>query len=160
MNVTFGLIDNVGSSLGRYVVMTQPIPWGLVKDRIGGNPVSTNMISSLDYEALESLVRDVLPVDYVIGIGGGVSIDAAKYFAWRRKCPAIFAPTIVSVDVYATPMAGVRRSERVAYEGDVTPERLVIDFKAIQSAPKKLNSAGCGDVFSCKTGLFLIGNSP
>ena len=40
------------------------------------------------------------------------------------------------------------------YLGNVTPEKVIIDYRAIQSAPKQLNTAGTGDIYSCRTALF------
>jgi len=149
----WGKIDGVGSSLGKYTVMTQEVPWNLVKDRIGGEPVSVNLVSSLEREDLDALVKKTPKVDAVVGIGGGVSIDSAKYFAWKRRCAAIFVPTILSVNAYATPAAAVRKKGVVNYLGDVIPERTIIDYRSIQSAPKRLNTSGTGDIYSCKTAL-------
>jgi glycerol-1-phosphate dehydrogenase [NAD(P)+] len=150
----WGKIDGLGSSLGKYAVMTQEVPWNLVKDRIGGEPVAVNMVSGLERDDLQRLINDLPKVDSVVGVGGGVSVDSAKYFAWKRKCAAIFVPTILSVNAYATPAAATRKDGVVSYLGNVEPEKIVIDYKAIQSAPKRLNTAGAGDIYSCKTALF------
>ncbi|MDG6920442.1 MAG: iron-containing alcohol dehydrogenase [Nitrososphaerota archaeon] len=150
---TWGKIDGLGSSLGRYAVFTQDVPWSLVKDRIGGEPVSVNTAGSLEIDDMDAVIKKTPKVEAVVGIGGGVSIDSAKWFAWKRKCSAIFVPTILSVNAYATPAAAVRKKGIVNYLGDVIPDRIVIDYQAIQSAPKRLNTSGTGDVYSCKTAL-------
>ena len=151
----FGSIDDVGAALGRYAVLTQDVPWSLVKDRIEGRPVSVTMVTNLEHKYLDR-VADALPapIDTVVGIGGGVSIDAAKYCAWKRKCSAIFVPTILSVDAYVSLPVAVRENGVVNYFGNVVPDKIVIDYRAIQSAPKRLNRAGTGDVYSCRTALF------
>jgi len=153
-NVVYGKVDGLGETFGRFAVMTMDIPWGLVKDRLGGKPVKVVMTEGLESDYLDGLVRDLPQIDTVVGIGGGVSIDTAKYFAWKRGCKAVFIPTIVSVNAYATPGAAVRFSGKVSYLGNVIPRRIIIDFPAIQSAPKRLNTAGCGDIYSCRTALF------
>jgi glycerol-1-phosphate dehydrogenase [NAD(P)+] len=48
----------------------------------------------------------------------------------------------------------VRRNGIVSYLGNTIPDRIVIDFKSIQSAPRRLNTAGVGDIYSCRTALF------
>ena len=150
----YGSVDGVGNSLGSYAVMTMDVPWNLVKDRIGGKPASVIMIAGLEHDYLEQLVKNLPKVDTVVGIGGGVTNDAAKYFTWKRNCALVLVPTIVSVNAYATPAAAVRENGVVHYLGNVTPEKVVIDYKAIQSAPKRLNTAGAGDVYSCRTALY------
>jgi glycerol dehydrogenase-like iron-containing ADH family enzyme len=134
----FGSIDGIGATLGRYAVLTQDAPWNLVKDRIEGRAVSVTMVTNLEHEYLDD-VADALPapIDTVMGIGGGVSIDAAKYCTWKRKCPAILVPTILSVDAYVSLPVAVRENGVVNYYGNVVPDKIVIDYKAIQSAPKR-----------------------
>jgi len=152
--LVYGKIDGLGTSLDKYAVMTQEIPWNLVKDRIGGTPVSVTMVQNLEHEYLDCMVSELPKVDAVVGIGGGVTIDASKYFAWRRDCPAVYVPTILSVNAYATPSAAVREGGLVKYLGNAIPQKIVIDYEAIRSAPKRLNTAGTGDVYSCRTALF------
>jgi glycerol-1-phosphate dehydrogenase [NAD(P)+] len=150
----YGDIDALGSSLDKYAVMTQEIPWNLVRDRIGKTPASVTMVQNLEHAYLDRLVNELPVVDTVVGIGGGVATDAAKYFAWKRVCSVVYVPTILSVNAYATPAAAVREGGIINYLGNVTPGKVVIDYRAIQSAPKRLNTAGTGDVYSCRTALF------
>jgi len=151
----YGKIDGLGEKIGNYCVLTMEVPWSLVKDRIGGRPKSVEMVTGLEHDYLDGLVAKSPKVDTVVGIGGGVATDAAKYFAWKRKCSLVLVPTIVSVNAYATPAAAVREPNGVVnYTGSVSPERVVIDYRAIQSAPKRLNTAGTGDIYSCRTALF------
>src|SRR5215472_15951725 len=95
--IVFGSIDGLGDSLARYAVFTQDAPWRLVGDRIGGmTPVFRAEVKGLEQDYLDGLVARMPPgVDNVVGIGGGVSIDAAKYAAWRLNLAAVFVPTIV-----------------------------------------------------------------
>jgi glycerol-1-phosphate dehydrogenase [NAD(P)+] len=79
--------------------------------------------------------------------------DAVKYFSWKRDCSLVLVPIVVSVNAYATPAAAVREGEVVHYQGNVRPQK-VIYYKAIQSASRRLNTAGAGDVYSCRTALF------
>jgi glycerol dehydrogenase-like iron-containing ADH family enzyme len=135
--------------------MTMDVPWGLVKDRIGGKPKSVVNVTGLEHDYLDHLIETSPTVNTVVGIGGGVATDAAKYFSWKRKCALVLCPTIVSVNAYATPAAAVREPDgRVNYTGNVKPSKVVIDYAAIQSAPRRLNTAGTGDVYSCRTALF------
>jgi glycerol dehydrogenase-like iron-containing ADH family enzyme len=151
----YGKIDGLGETVGAYSVLTMQVPWDLVKARIGGKPKSVEMVSGLEHDYLDQLVERSPRVDTVVGIGGGVATDAAKYFAWKRNCSLVLCPTIVSVNAYATPAAAVREPDgRVNYTGKVSPARVVIDYSAIRSAPRRLNTAGAGDIYSCRTALF------
>ena len=149
-----GSVDGLGSYAGKYAALTMEIPWSLVKDRIGGTPASVTMVTGLENEYLDQLVDQLPSVDTVFGVGGGVAIDAAKYVAWKRQCPLILVPTIVSVDAYVSPEIAVRYNGVVKYVAKLNPDKIIIDYKAIQSAPKNLNTAGAGDIYSITTALF------
>jgi len=153
-SVLYGKVDGQGETFGNFAVMTMDVPWNLVKDRIGGRPAKVVMTEGLEVEYLDRLVKELPKVDTVVGIGGGQAVDTAKYFAWKRGCKAVFIPTIVSVNAYATPAAAVRFDGKVNYLGNVVPDKIIIDYPAIQSAPKRLNTAGTGDIYSCRTALF------
>ena len=153
-SVVYGKVDGQAEAFGNFAVMTMDVPWSLVKDRLGGKPVKVVMTEGLESEYLDRLVKELPKVDTVVGIGGGQAVDTAKYFAWKRGCKAVFIPTIVSVNAYATPAAAVRFDGKVNYLGNVVPDKIIIDYPAIQSAPKRLNTAGTGDIYSCRTALF------
>ena len=53
-------------------------------------------VPGMDEEILAAWERELPEADAVVGIGGGVCMDAAKYIAWRREIPLWLAPSIVS----------------------------------------------------------------
>jgi glycerol-1-phosphate dehydrogenase [NAD(P)+] len=108
--------------------------------------------SSLDETALETLVRNLPDVDRVVGLGGGVAMDAAKYVAWRSGRRLTLAPAIVSVDASVTNSVAVRRAGRVEYVGFVVADLIIADLDVISRAPARLNRAGVGDLLSIQTG--------
>lgn len=150
----WGTLDDFGSSIGRYAVATQEVPWAMVKNRVGKPPVCVSMVDGLDKPELERLVENTPEVDAVVGIGGGVCLDNAKYLAWRRNCAAILIPTIVSVNAFATSNVAMRENGVANHVRTPPAEKVIIDFGVIQNAPKRLNTAGVGDIYSCETALF------
>ena len=72
----------------------------------------------------------------------------------ETRAAAGVAPTILSVDAFVTPAAGIRRGHRVEYVGQTTPDPLVIDYDLIRTAPPELNIAGVGDLLSIHTACF------
>jgi glycerol-1-phosphate dehydrogenase [NAD(P)+] len=140
---------------GAWVAVTMPEPWRAARDRLGGvPPLGVVMVDSVQVAVLEAALAALPPgVEVVAGIGGGMAVDTAKYFAWRRGLRLVTIPTALTVDAFVTPPAGVRTGEdhTVEYVGTATPNPLVIDFDLIRTAPLWLNVAGVGDILSCHT---------
>ena len=111
-------------------------------------------IENVEESYLINLNLSIESVDAVVGFGGGMSIDAAKYIAWKRELPCYLVPTAISVDAcYSYPIA-LRKNSVVCYEGEVIPKNICVDYDIIRTAPKMLNLSGVGDVLSCYTALF------
>lgn len=111
-------------------------------------------VDNMEEAYLAGLNARIGAVDEVVGFGGGMSVDAAKYFAWQRALPCALVPTAISVDAcYSYPIA-LRRNAVVCYEGEVIPKTICVDYDIIRSAPIRLNLSGVGDVLSCYTALF------
>jgi glycerol-1-phosphate dehydrogenase [NAD(P)+] len=89
----------------------------------------------------------------VVGLGGGKSLDAAKYVAMRKGIPLILIPTVLSVDAYLSQAAAVRKAGAVTLIGNVEPEKIIVDSSVIRGAPPRLNRAGAADVYASKTSL-------
>jgi glycerol-1-phosphate dehydrogenase [NAD(P)+] len=138
---------------GRLLLVTQPGPYEALDDRIRGRADRTLMVDSLAAEALDALAAEAGAFDRIVGIGGGMTLDAAKYVAWQTDRPLLLAPSVVSVDAAVTNTIAVRRAGTVAYEGFVVAEAVVADLELIGRAPARLNRAGVGDLLSIHTGL-------
>lgn len=149
-----GAADGVGTDLGRFVVTTMDVPWRLAGPRVGGQPAAVVTVEDMEVATLERQVAAAPPCDTVLAVGGGQAIDLGKYLAWKRGVRLVTLPTILSVDAFVTPAAGVRRGHRVEYVGQTSPDPLVIDYDLIRTAPAELNIAGVGDLLSILTACF------
>jgi len=149
-----GCLKGIGDDLGRYVVVTMAVPWQITKDLLGKSPVRVILIESVESVWLDNQLNQLPPCDVVVGIGGGQAVDAAKYFSWKKGIRLVTVPTILSVDAFVTPAAGIRQDHRVIYVGETMPDPLVVDFDVIRSAPPELNIAGIGDLLSMHTATF------
>ncbi len=149
-----GAIDGIGKELGRFIVTTMDVPWQKAQSRIGAQPVAVLLVENMEIETLERQIAAAPECDTVLAIGGGQAIDLGKYLAWKRGLRLVSAPTILSVDAFVTPAAGIRRGHRVEYVGQTTPDPLVIDYDLIRTAPPELNIAGVGDLLSIHTACF------
>jgi glycerol-1-phosphate dehydrogenase [NAD(P)+] len=139
---------------GSYVLLSQPEPLAEVPRTVVDRAREVVMVTSLDEAALVRLARDVPDVDRVLGIGGGMTMDSAKYVAWKRALPLVLAPSIVSVDASVTNTVAIRRNGTVEYDGFVVAQPIVADLDLIRTAPARLNRAGVGDLLSIQTGRY------
>lgn len=138
----------------RFALISQPEPLAALEPSVRGRAAVTLMASSLDESALEAAADGLPEVDRVVGIGGGMAMDMAKFLAWRRDLPLVLAPSIISVDASVTNTIALRRGGRVEYDGFVVAERIVVDLDLVARAPARLNRAGVGDLLSIQTGRF------
>lgn len=149
-----GCARNNSSEWGRFIVTTMEIPWQIAKDVVGGIPEKVIMVETMEESWLNSMLTSLPECDTVVGVGGGQAIDMAKFISWKKGIRLVSIPTILSVDAFVTPAAGIRRNHEVAYVGTSTPNPLIIDFDLLRSAPPELNIAGIGDLLSIHTGTF------
>lgn len=147
-------LNGLGNKIGKFVVTTMEIPWKLSKEKLGGNPEKVIMIKTMEEKWLDHVLEELPYCDTVVGIGGGQAIDAAKYISWKKGVRLVSVPSILSVDAFVTPSAGIRRNHEVVYVGRSSPDPLIIDFNLLRTAPPELNVAGIGDLLSIHTGTF------
>ncbi len=149
-----GCLKGIGKEIGKFVVMTMDLPWEVTQDHLGAEPHDIVFVDSVEKVILDQTISELPLCDTVIGIGGGKAIDAAKYMAWKRGIRLVSVPTIISVDAFVTPAAGVRVEHEVVYIGEASPDPLIIDYNVIRSAPPELNIAGIGDLLSMHTATY------
>jgi glycerol-1-phosphate dehydrogenase [NAD(P)+] len=154
---TYGrkLLASLSSDLfERPIVVTQPVPWSVVSGKFPSARFQLHMVESMEHATVRDAVASFGPAGSVFGIGGGMALDMAKYVAWKLELPLVLLPTVLSVDAAFTKAIAVREGSRVRYVGEVFPEHLLIDFHTLRTAPRLLNRAGAGDVFSIFTALW------
>ena len=146
-----GQLESVGDD---FVVTTMALPWEICRDRLPGTPTEVIIADSMERAIVEAQIERVAESSTVVAIGGGRAIDLGKYLAHRRGIRLVSVPTVLSVDAFVTPAAGLREDGRVVYIGEASPDPLVIDYDVIRTAPPELNIAGIGDLLSIHTAVF------
>jgi len=98
----------------------------------------------IDIKNTEDIKKYAENYDSIIGIGGGKPIDIGKLIANKSKKPFLSVPTTASNDGIASPIISLTQP---SYLGE-SPIAIVADIDIIRKSPKKLLSAGMGDIVS------------
>jgi glycerol-1-phosphate dehydrogenase [NAD(P)+] len=102
---------------------------------------SMNTVISLQ----ERISSQGLP-DFIIGFGGGRSVDLAKMTANRVGRPFLSVPTSASHDGISSPFVSIRGTEKPHSIRANTPIGVVADTLLMSQAPPRLLAGGCGDL--------------
>ena len=84
----------------------------------------------------------------MVGIGGGKTIDVAKYAATRRGLPMVSVATSLANDGIASPVASLITDGIKGSYGVHIPIAVIVDLDFVESGPDRHNRAGIGDVIS------------
>ncbi|NUM47795.1 MAG: iron-containing alcohol dehydrogenase [Anaerolineales bacterium] len=138
------------------LLVTSAPAWNAVKANLRGlNIAATIEVTEATVENWDTLItRHSSPAEIIYAVGGGLTADAAKYFAAKLNLPLVVLPTALSVDAFITAASGIRKDGCVYYIETKVPERLILDLKTIAQAPAFIRAAGITDVMSIATGAW------
>ncbi len=91
-------------------------------------------------------------IDFVVGVGGGQTIDVGKFCAYKSGIPFISVPTAASHDGIASPRVSLKRKGPVSIKVH-SPLAMIADTEIIGNAPYRLLAAGCSDAISNYTAV-------
>ncbi len=148
------MIEEYAAEFRDALIVTMDVPWNAVSKRVDVGAVTPLMVETMERETVEAAEQDLPPVDTVVGVGGGMALDMAKYIAWKRGVRLVLFPSIMSVDACVTRSIAIREGRRVRYVGDIRADVVLVDYGLIRGAPPRLNRAGAGDILSIHTALF------
>jgi glycerol-1-phosphate dehydrogenase [NAD(P)+] len=86
--------------------------------------------------------------DAAVGIGGGRTIDVAKYAAGLTGLPMVSVATNLSHDGIASPVASLEHDGRKGSYGVHVPIAVVVDLDFVRRSPPEQLRAGIGDALS------------
>lgn len=139
------------------LLVTSAPAWDAVKDSLRGlNIVERIEVTEATTEYWDNHQSKIQnrKSEVIYSVGGGLTADAAKYFAFKLNLPLVVLPTALSVDAFITAASGIRKDGCVYYIETKVPERLILDFETIAKAPAFIRAAGITDVMSIATGAW------
>ncbi len=86
--------------------------------------------------------------DAVVGIGGGRTLDVAKYAASLAGLPMVAVATSLAHDGIASPVASLELAGRKGSYGVQMPVAVVVDLDLVKSSEPGMRRSGIGDVVS------------
>ena len=109
--------------------------------------------SKLDeVDRAEAMAREI-KAGFLVGAGGGRSIDIAKIASMRTDIPFLSLPTAASHDGICSSLASLTVNGETVSLPAQSPLAIVADTRIIAQAPARLLAAGCGDIISNYTAI-------
>jgi len=88
---------------------------------------------------------------FIVGLGGGKTLDTAKVVAYEAKVPVILVPTIAATDAPCSALSVIYTSEGKFHRYLVlprNPDLVLMDTQIVANAPARLLISGMGDALS------------
>src|SRR5687768_6839098 len=101
---------------------------------------------------LHEKMANKLP-DFIIGFGGGRSVDIGKMTAFKIGRPFLSVPTSASHDGISSPFVSIRGTNKPHSIRANTPIGVVADTRLMLEAPSRLLAGGCGDLVAKMTAV-------
>ena len=110
--------------------------------------------STHDYDIDEVVtVVEEANAGFMLGVGGGKSIDVSKFISYNFDIPFLSVPTAAAHDGIVSFSASVIQAGKKVSIPAHAPLGIIADTSVISSAPKRLMAAGCGDIISNYTAV-------
>lgn len=91
--------------------------------------------------------------DALVGIGGGRTLDVAKYAATRLALPMVAVATNLAHDGIASPVSSLLHEGGKGSFGVGLPMAVVVDLDYVRGSPPRMVRSGVGDVVSNLTAI-------
>jgi glycerol-1-phosphate dehydrogenase [NAD(P)+] len=119
----------------------------LAQAGINTDTLLVKTVNDKEVVAVEERIKEWKP-HFLIGVGGGTKIDAAKLSASRQEIPFISVPTTLSHDGIASPLASIKGLDKPYSIMAQAPLAIIADTDIIAQAPWRFVISGCGDAIA------------
>jgi len=103
--------------------------------------------NSIERKDVEDLAKSI-KYDFVIGVGGGRTLDCAKYASYLAKKKWISFPTTLSHDGIVSSRAILSENKKWVSLQAKSPYGVIADLEIIKKSPYRYIAAGVGDLIS------------
>ncbi|MCD6313228.1 MAG: iron-containing alcohol dehydrogenase [Thaumarchaeota archaeon] len=128
-----------------YDEVTYKVAGRLVKEKLAAKGV---LMTSPTFQEAERGVAEARGAKTVIGVGGGMVIDLAKYAAYKLEADFISVPTAPSHDGMVSPVVSLFEEGRRRSILARSPRIAIVDLSVLKSAPRQLLISGYGDILA------------
>jgi glycerol-1-phosphate dehydrogenase [NAD(P)+] len=148
-----GLLAGGGISTGgRVLVLVGPGQGeeiaALIAPQLASATVLAVESASIEHARELALTMRQSTYDAVVGIGGGRTLDVAKYVASLVALPMVAVATNLAHDGIASPVASLEYEGRKGSYGVHIPIAVFVDLDFVSRAPARLVRSGVGDAVS------------
>lgn len=159
-----GALQEIGKhikELGRKpLVLADEVVWNITKETISESLSSEKVDFQFVLFKGEASVNEVRriaqegqsqSVDFVIGVGGGKTLDTAKAVADELKSKVVIVPTTASTDAPTSALSVIYSDEGV-FESyrfyNKNPDLVLVDTTVVAKAPARLFASGIADAMA------------
>lgn len=112
-------------------------------------------VKECSHETINKLIEECKHCKghFIVGVGGGRAVDAAKTAAWKSKVPAMTVGTQCATNADASGESVIYTEDHKFLEDVILPRSPVLvieDTEILGKAPPKYMIRGMGDALSCK----------
>lgn len=142
----------------QYFMVSSPRAHEAARPQLTREPAVFEYASTLDWSHLQA-ITDRVPkgTELIIGLGGGVALDASKYVALKKGLPLILVPSIVSTGAIIHSIFAKWNGHGTVGVSDTWPwidfDYVIVDTQLVLKAPYHLNTAGFGDILCGYSGF-------
>jgi glycerol-1-phosphate dehydrogenase [NAD(P)+] len=158
IDIRRGAVDGLGellaqggiSSGGRVAVLVGPGQGEEIARRLSLADADVFPVEAGSVDSARDLAAAMRSSSYdaVVGIGGGRTLDVAKYAASLAGLPMVAVATNLSHDGIASPVASLEHEGRKGSYGVHIPLAVFVDLDYVLRAPVRMVRSGIGDVVS------------
>ena len=153
-----GLLNKESGGWPAYFAVSSPSAYKAARPYLAQEPKGVEYARLLDWTHLQN-IADKVPdgVELIVGIGGGIALDASKYVALKKEVPLVLVPTIVSTGAIIHSIFAKWDGHKTVGPSSTWPwidfDHVVVGYDLVLEAPYYLNTAGLGDVLCSYSGF-------